>query len=1055
MLTSTYRKKLDKYEKVITFLYKFRIIILVAFVFIGATIATLMSIKGIVINEVILEDTEYGKDLNYSCKAILCNDMYYEFGDANGENWTKTEPRTPGEYTIRGVSKNVFNKDRRGKAYTFKILPKTSEITLDNTFVYGANDASVGLNFNLEYNDKVIDIQYEILSVTEEQVSFKLKNNFKIVNAAGEDITSYYNFNIHDTYVGKYSKINLTLETKGEIEYDEKEHQGNEVEITSGSLFNNDKLSVAKRDSFKAVGRYTDNPEIKITSNNGVDVTNLYNYSYTSSSKFIINKRKLEVDVGDFSRVYDGKSLEKEMKYTIKSGSLISNHTLKVYLPEKIDAGTYNDSPKVSLVDKDGNNQLSNYDFKLNYGTYTITKRPITVNFEMLPVTYDGYGTVKYNRTYKDSDLVEGHEVVTIDKAEKGAYLHAKTYDSYDVDIAIFGKDNNVDYSKNYDITIKTSSFEVHKYSIKIKTESTEFIYNGQKHSYPLYEIVGEYPETDSFNIKSYTEEIEAGEYENKIEFEINNFEFGDVTNDYDIEFEYGTIKITKNHHGDDSTNDGDIFIDDGGSGELIPNDGYNFDEIGDDEKSDTVVFRYTPYSDGNVFLISNTSYGTYTGKGFNPAPNYEIQYGQNPQEFITDILRNKVQNKYGVLDYYNINYRQIDLVGDYPYLDRIQDHDNINIVSDLQTQYIDLKMLDFDYYEDYEILDGLTQTNEKVILEEENYCNFVYENYFGFGSGVKDKYQKYIDKYSIKDDTVIGLATKIKALFDDGFKYSATNLEASKRSDPIYSFLTETKIGKCDYFATAATIFYRLNGFPARMIGGWSIPVTSNDVGKTLDIKEERAHAITQVYLKGKGWVSFDFTIGSTDDAGGGDGGGTGEIDTDQYDLIIHTDSSYKTFDGEPLKGTEATITGNLKEGHKFYYSNASEITRAGTIFNKPIYVILDQNGKDVTSSYNIYEDFGYLVINKRQILVETYSRTFEYDGERHYVYFDIIGLLNDFGYSWYSSSYVEKGTYDNVAVVCDIFKFIDVTQGYDGGVINYFDSFDIEYDYGIVTII
>ena len=1051
MLTKVYRKKLEKYEKLTTFFYKFRILFLVVITFIGATVATLMSIKGIVINEIVLQDTEYGKSLYYYCKAIFSNDMYYEFSDANSDSWTKTEPKTPGEYKIRGVSKNIFNKDRPGKAYTFKILPKTAEITLDNTFIYGANDASVGLNFNLEYNDKVIDINYEILSVDENTVNFKLNDNFKIVNSVGDDVTSYYNFNIHESYSGSYQKINITLETKGEIEYDAKEHQGNDVEIISGNLFNNDKLNVINRKSFKNVGRYIDNPEIKITNTQGVDVTNLYRYSYSATSAFKINKRNLEIKVDDYTKTYDGKALlNKEISYSIKSGSLLSGDSLKLYLPSKIDAGTYKEAPTISLLSSDGIDQSSNYQITFEYGTYTIKKRPITVTFEPFSTTYNGYGDVNYNLFYNEKDLVDGHRVAH--GHEWKDYVHAGNYSSFDCSVYIYDSELKNEYTKNYDITIKTSSFTVHKYDIKITTGSMNFAYNGKEWSWPIFEIIGEYPETDSFNVKKATTATDVGKYKNVLEFEIVNSMYGDVTNDYNITFDYGILNIMEVHDGGENP-DGDIIIDDDGDASLEQNDNYQYDEIGEDENADKVVFRYTPYSAGNVFLISNTGYGNFNGKkGWTAAEDYTSHYGINPQEFIRYLLMDKVKNKYGVIDYYNIKSRNVDLVGNYPYLDRLQENDNQNIISNLKDNYLDVKMLDFEYYEDYEILDGLSQTNEKVKLEEKDYSKFVYQNYFGFGSGYKEKYQKYVDQNSLKDNTVIGLARKIKDLFNKGFKYSATNLEASRRDDPIYSFLTETKIGKCDYFAGAATIFYRLNGFPARMIGGWSISVTNNDVGKNLDVKKKQAHAITQVYLDGKGWVSFDFTIGSSDDEGSG--GGSGEIDLSQYDLVITTESDYKVFDDKPLKGKEATLTGNLKEGHKFYTYNTSEITRAGSIVNKPNYAILDKNGNDVSSQYSIFENFGYLIVNKRQLIANTLNESIQYDGKEHISTIRLIGELDGFSCSYNASSFVERGTYDAVALIAEIVKFLDEEKWWEGGYIDYTDCFDVEYDYGVITI-
>ncbi len=77
-------------------------------------------------------------------------------------------------------------------------------------------------------------------------------------------------------------------------------------------------------------------------------------------------------------------------------------------------------------------------------------------------------------------------------------------------------------------------------------------------------------------------------------------------------------------------------------------------------------------------------------------------------------------------------------------------------------------------------------------------------------------------------------------------------------------SWFLQTKEGYCVYFATALTMMCRLSGVPARFVEGFYAP-SSNQPGGSRTISGKNAHAWTEVYLNGLGWVPVDATPGDS----------------------------------------------------------------------------------------------------------------------------------------------------------------------------------------------
>ena len=77
---------------------------------------------------------------------------------------------------------------------------------------------------------------------------------------------------------------------------------------------------------------------------------------------------------------------------------------------------------------------------------------------------------------------------------------------------------------------------------------------------------------------------------------------------------------------------------------------------------------------------------------------------------------------------------------------------------------------------------------------------------------------------------------------------------------DPMDQFLFQTRRGFCEHFAYAFVVMMRAAGVPARVVAGYQ-GGEINPVNKTVIVHQFDAHAWTEVWLAGQGWVRVDPT--------------------------------------------------------------------------------------------------------------------------------------------------------------------------------------------------
>lgn len=86
-------------------------------------------------------------------------------------------------------------------------------------------------------------------------------------------------------------------------------------------------------------------------------------------------------------------------------------------------------------------------------------------------------------------------------------------------------------------------------------------------------------------------------------------------------------------------------------------------------------------------------------------------------------------------------------------------------------------------------------------------------------------------------------------------------SLEARRGSgDPVSNFLLDKRAAHCEYFASAAAVLLRCVGVPSRYVVGYYAHESDDD---GLVVRQRDAHAWTECYIDGVGWVALDATPG------------------------------------------------------------------------------------------------------------------------------------------------------------------------------------------------
>ncbi|MFY8135993.1 MAG: DUF4129 domain-containing transglutaminase family protein, partial [Aquimonas sp.] len=90
--------------------------------------------------------------------------------------------------------------------------------------------------------------------------------------------------------------------------------------------------------------------------------------------------------------------------------------------------------------------------------------------------------------------------------------------------------------------------------------------------------------------------------------------------------------------------------------------------------------------------------------------------------------------------------------------------------------------------------------------------------------------------------------------------EFTYTLLPPPLGRDSVDDFLFETREGYCEHFASAFTVMMRMAGIPARVVTGYHGGF-HNAIGDYVLVRQSDAHAWSEIWMQGRGWVRIDPT--------------------------------------------------------------------------------------------------------------------------------------------------------------------------------------------------
>jgi len=137
-------------------------------------------------------------------------------------------------------------------------------------------------------------------------------------------------------------------------------------------------------------------------------------------------------------------------------------------------------------------------------------------------------------------------------------------------------------------------------------------------------------------------------------------------------------------------------------------------------------------------------------------------------------------------------------------------------------------------------------------------YYQTALENYTALPSHMEQKVFDDLWNIVANAQTPYDRACAIQRHLQRYYRYTLEPETPPENQDFVTYFLYVGKEGYCTYFASAMTVMCRMAGLPARYVEGF---LAKPDAEGFAYVIGENAHAWTEVYFEGFGWVPFDAT--------------------------------------------------------------------------------------------------------------------------------------------------------------------------------------------------
>lgn len=156
-----------------------------------------------------------------------------------------------------------------------------------------------------------------------------------------------------------------------------------------------------------------------------------------------------------------------------------------------------------------------------------------------------------------------------------------------------------------------------------------------------------------------------------------------------------------------------------------------------------------------------------------------------------------------------------------------------------------------------------------EYLKQEQTYREFVYANDLQITNSVVGVCNRIFGKDD-EEKSLSYILNTIKETLGENLEYDEEVSTLNGKNDFLQYTMEQSKSGYSVHYATAATLMLRYFGVPARYVEGYYI--SSDEAseylpGESIALDEAHAHAWTEYYLDGVGWIPFEVTPGYIDE--------------------------------------------------------------------------------------------------------------------------------------------------------------------------------------------
>ena len=475
----------------------------------------------------------------------------------------------------------------------------------------------------------------------------------------------------------------------------------------------------------------------------------------------------------------------------------------------------------------------------------TVKTRSITILSDSAEQQYSGEALVADGYRLVDGELRDGHKLVVKTTGTQTKIGESSNYFTASV---VDSKGNDV--SSQYAIECVPGKLKVVQIPITIMTTGAVKLYDGE----PLYSpqlFTVEPPEIEKqFRIEaSFTEGLSVtSPNESKkdtAKVKIYNKVGNDVTTFFDIEYDYGELKIEL------------LLI----PPVSLPEDGAGLDLSGniaenpekDDESDEEIYYTLTSSSDDYVYLKILSYADCIDNQWTEALPYQSLLTGRYSAMYIPSYLLNQIADP-TVLQI--TSHKEIAAM---PYHITTYENDVLIQKNDISASAgAEYRVV----YYPYEDTEGYLLP-ENVAAYEEKYAEYVRENYLW----VEEDTLQYMlgviaaEGFSAEDPYII---EEVAAFISEAIDYNKDYDPALDLEDNmIIAVLERYREGLCRHYASCATVLFRALGIPARYTVGFAAETFA---GASVSVKGESFHAWVEVYVDGFGWRAVEVTQGFGD---------------------------------------------------------------------------------------------------------------------------------------------------------------------------------------------